>query len=193
MFKPLVLAAATAIIALPLTTAGGFAAETRSVQPAISGQKLKTPTKPTRQLKPTRPVKPSPGRPGPADGLGSQYIELAGEYLNPQIQEGQPGSHFCSSAPGTGRSRHVQIVVRNKGNVLATPVKVSFLFSSGHFMTETIPLIQAGQAKGAAVTIPDSAWKNGKASFQISIDPTNAIGETDETNNIFHSFCIDPN
>ncbi|MGD1879609.1 MAG: CARDB domain-containing protein [Kiloniellaceae bacterium] len=185
MFKKLLLVAATAAIALPLVTAGGSAAEARTEQLYAQSMQLKAPTK--------RPDQPAPGRAKPMDGLGSKYIDLAGEYLNPQIQEGQPGSHFCSSVPGNGRSGHVQIVVRNKGNALATPVKVSFLFSTGQFMTETIPLIQPGAAKGAAVAIPDSAWKNGKAQFQISIDPTDIIGETNESNNTFHSFCTDPN
>lgn len=191
MFKPLVFAAATAAIALPLMTAAGSSADARSTPLVAQTMQLKQ----TEQLKAPgkRPVEPGPGRPKPLDGLGSNYIDLAGEYLNPQIQEGQPGSHFCSSEPGQGRSRHVQIVVRNKGNTLATPVRVSFLFSSGQFMTETIQLIQPGAAKGAAVAIPDSAWKNGKVQFQISLDPTNAIGETNESNNTFHSFCADPN
>jgi hypothetical protein len=188
MFKKLILATATAAVALPLAApdfAGGSAAEARSTQPAAQSKQFKAPK--------MRPVRPTPGPGKPMDSLGSNFIDLAGEYMNPEIQEGKAGSHYCSSEPWNERSGYVQIVVRNKGNVLATPVKVSFLFASGQFMTENIQLIQPGAAKGAAVAIPDSAWKNGKAQFQISIDPTNVIGETNESNNIFHSFCSDPN
>ena len=188
MFNKLALVAATAAVALTFATpdfAGGSAAEARSAEPPERSEQFKALKK--------RPVRPAPGPVKPMDGLGSRYIDLAGEYLNPQIQEGQPGSHHCSSEPGNGRSRYVQIVVRNKGNTLATPVKVSFTFSTGQFLTQTIPGIQAGAAKGAAVAIPDGAWKNGKAQFHISIDPTNAIAETNEANNSFHSFCADPN
>ncbi len=188
MFKKLALATATAAVALTFAAAdfaGGSAAEARSAEAADRTNQLKAPAK--------RPVKPTPGPVKPMDGLGSKFIDLAGEYLNPQIQEGKPGSHYCSSEPGNGRSRHVQIVVRNKGNTFATPVHVSFSFATGQFLTHTIPMIQAGAAKGSAVAIPDGAWKNGKAQFHISIDPTNSIGETNEGNNSFHSFCADPN
>lgn len=185
MFKKQVLAAATAAVVLSLATAGGSAADARSAQLPAQTKELKAPTK--------RPDKPTPGPVTPKNSLGSKFIDLAGEYLNPQIQEGALGSHYCSSEPGNGRSRHVQIVVRNQGNTLAAPVHVSFTFSTGHHLTHTIPVIQGGSAKGSAVAIPDSAWKNGKAHFHISIDPTNSIGETNESNNSFHSFCTDPN
>ncbi|MEO3429195.1 CARDB domain-containing protein [Pelagibius sp. CAU 1746] len=188
MFKNLVLAATAAAIAVPLTApdfAGGSTAQARSAQHSAQSGQLKAPAK--------RPVKPAPGPVKPMDGLGSRFIDLAGEYMNPVIQEGKAGSHYCSSEPGNGRSRYVQIVVRNKGNTFATPVQVSFTFATGQFLTHTIPMIQAGAAKGSAVAIPDSAWKNGKAQFHISIDPTNSIGESNEGNNSFHSFCTDPN
>ncbi|GAB4374597.1 MAG: hypothetical protein Kow00114_37270 [Kiloniellaceae bacterium] len=184
MSKKLVLAAATAAVALSLATpdlAGGSTAQARSAQLPVQPNQLKAPE--------PRPVKPAPGT---VDGLGSAFIDLAGETLYPQLQEGQPGSHFCGSVPNQGRSRDVAIVVRNKGNALANQVKVSFTFSTGQFLTTTIPLIQAGQAKGAAIAIPNGAWKNGKAQFHISIDPTNSIGESNESNNAFHSFCVDP-
>ncbi|GAB4224688.1 MAG: hypothetical protein Tsb0032_29720 [Kiloniellaceae bacterium] len=187
MFNKLALAAATAAVALTFATpdlAGASAAEARPAESPERSDKFKTPTK--------RPVRPAPGPIKPMDGLGSRFIDLAGEFLNPQIQEGQPGSHYCSSEPGNGRSRHVQIVVRNKGNTLAAPIQVSFTFATGQFLTHTIPMIQAGAAKGAAVAIPNGAWKNGKAQFHISIDPTDSIGESNESNNSFHSFCTDP-
>ena len=180
MSKKLVLAATTAAFALSLTA------------PDLAGAQSAQPPAPSNQLRAPeqRPVKPAPGT---VDGLGSIFIDLAGETLYPKLQEGQPGSHFCGSTPTGARSDNVAIVVRNKGNPLASQVKVSFTFSTGQFLTTTIPLIKAGAAKGASVAIPKGAWKNGKAQFHISIDPTNAIGESNETNNSFHSFCVDPN
>ena len=185
MFKKLILASATAAVAL--TAAVDFYAGTFDLTSEAVAQ--------TMRLKktPAEPTPPSRGPAKPSNTLASPFIDLAGEYLNPQIQEGQAGSHYCSSEPGGGRSKHVQIVVRNKGTTFAGPVHVSFTFATGQFLTHTIPMIQSGAAKGSAVAIPDGAWKNGKAQFQISIDPTDTIGETNESNNTFHSFCTDPN
>ncbi len=141
------------------------------------------------------PIKRAPTVPTrPSNNLASPFIDLVGEYFNPQIQEGMEGSHYCSneSSPQQ-RSRYVQIIVRNKGTNVAAPVHVSFTFATGQFLTHTIPLIQAGDAKGSAVAIPDQAWKNGKAQFHISIDHTNQVNETNESNNAYYSFCAEPN
>lgn len=159
--------------------------------PVQSAQRQKFEKAPNRKA----PNRLAPSVPsGPSNNLASPFIDLVGEYFNPQIQEGMEGSHYCSNeASPQQRSRYVQIIVRNKGTTVATPVHVSFTFATGQFLTHTIPLIQAGDAKGSAIAIPDQAWKDGKAQFHISIDPTDQVNETNESNNAYYSFCAEPN
>ena len=129
----------------------------------------------------------------PSNTLGSPFIDLVGEYFNPQIQEGVEGSHYCSNEYSHHeRSRHVQIIVRNKGTNAATQIRVEFDFS-GQKLSHTIPFLQANSVKGSAVAIPDSAWQYGKAEFTIRIDHPNQVNETNEANNTYSSFCSDPN
>ena len=213
MFPKLALASATAALALTIaapdfTSASSLMKEAQAASDAYrsghsiaglsvqSAQRQKFEKAPNRlapkRLAPNRRAPTAPNR--PSNDLANPFIDLVGEYFNPQIQEGMEGSHYCSNEPNPHqRSRYVQIIVRNKGTNIATPVHLSFTFATGQFLTHTIPLIQAGDAKGSVVAIPDQAWKNGKAQFHISIDHTNQVNETNESNNAYYSFCEEPN
>ncbi|MEA3368906.1 MAG: CARDB domain-containing protein [Candidatus Ratteibacteria bacterium] len=80
----------------------------------------------------------------------------------------------------------VSAVVHNNGSASASSIKVKFYYKVGvnwvaHGSEETIASIAAG-AQGTA-THDFSSLGPGAQNFKVVVDPSNAISETDETNN----------
>jgi hypothetical protein len=188
MFKNLILATATAAVAL--TAAADFSAGTFDMTAAAEAKTAGVLAQ--TQLKPSKPTRVGPAIPGTPGDLKSGQTDLFPTPLFPPAQEGQPGSHYCAAYGTNQKPVAVSVVVNSQGSKTPGPVVVIFEFSGGTKKRETVVLNSPNAQKGAAAHIPDNAWINGKVSYTIRVDYQNKIPETNENNNVVQSFCIDP-
>ncbi|MGF1593934.1 MAG: CARDB domain-containing protein [Kiloniellaceae bacterium] len=179
MFKKLILASATAAVAL--TAVADFSAGTFDL----------TGTAEAQTAQPGKPARVGPAIPGTPDDLKSTQTDLFPTPLFPQGHEGQPGQFYCAGHPNQ-KPTAVSVVVNSQGTKAPGQVVVLFEFSGGKKVRQTVVLNSPNDAKGAAAYIPDSAWNGGKVGFTIRVDYQNKIPETNENNNVVQSFCLDP-
>ncbi|MEQ8356546.1 MAG: CARDB domain-containing protein [Kiloniellaceae bacterium] len=200
MFKHLILASATAVVALAATAdhSGGSLSLTSSAE-AKAATKLAQATqlKPaTRDTGPTR--KPSTGVPvdpkrGPGNYAPNPFVDLYGQPYYPAVYEGLPGNYYCSFLTGGDTvSKAVQVKVRNQGTKIAGPVQVVFEFAGGKRVKQTLPMNVLAASYIFEAVIPPSAWQSGTAAFTIRIDHPNKVAESNEANNTISSFCMGP-
>ena len=189
MFKNLVFASATAALALAATAPDFSAVSEAAAQPVVQSAQFKA-----VPSKPTPPTRGPVGKPGAADDLKTQpYVDLYGEPYYPLGVEGTPGKMYCMFLAGNDtRPRGAQIAVKNKGDKPAGKVTVQFQFSGGKKISQTQIMNNPAWKYMFEALIPDSAWVNGKASFVMVIDHGNNIAESNEKNNVYSSFCLDP-
>ena len=189
MFKNLVFASATAALALAVTAPDFGVVSYAAAQPGVQSAQFKA-----VPAKPTPPTRGPVGKPGAADDLKTTpYVDLYGFPYYPLGLEGTPGKWYCMFLAGNDtRPRGAQISVKNKGDKPAGKVTVQFQFSGGKKISETQTMNQPGSKYMFEAHIPDSAWVNGKASFVMVIDYGDKVPETNEKNNVYSSFCLDP-
>lgn len=179
MFKTLILASATAAVAL--TAAADFSAGTFEFTPEAAAQ----------TAQPGKPARVGPAIPGKPGDLKSTQTDLFPTPLFPQGHEGQSGQFYCGGQPNQ-KATAVSVVVNSQGTQAPGQVVVLFEFSGGKKSRQTVMLNSPNDQKGAAATIPDNAWIGGKVSYTIRVDYQNKIPETNESNNVAQSFCLDP-
>lgn len=171
MFKNLILASATAAVAL--TAAADFSAGTFDITAGAAAQTVK-PSKPSLQPMPT--------------------VDLHVEPHFPKTYEGTPGHFYCSQLHGgLALSKAVMFKVINDGNTPAGPIKVVVEFKGAKTITRQVnSSVANGAGSAVSVDIPATAWKSGTASFTIRVDHPNKVAETNEHNNVVKSFCAGP-
>jgi hypothetical protein len=190
MFKNLILASATAVLALTASASFSDDAAARTAQTTQTLQLKQTPTDPG----PGRTPKANPVLPkGPASLAPNPYVDLYGEPYYPATYEGLPGHYYCMFLAGNDKvSRAVQVKVRNKGTKVAGPVQVTFQFFGGQQAQQTMNMSSLAASYIFEALIPASAWHNNSASFTIRIDYPNQVAESNEANNTISSFCMGP-
>lgn len=190
MFKNLILASATAAVALTFSAsdfAGGSEAVAKTATKVVQ---LKSRT--TQPQPPTH--KPFGGPSAPGGGYETApYVDLYGAPHYPLGLEGDPGKWYCMFLTGSDtRPRAVQMRVNNGGDKPAGPVKVQFQFSGGKTVSDTSVLNNPASSTVFEADIPNNAWINGRANFTMRIDHPNQVAESNENNNVYSSFCLDP-
>ena len=198
MFKNLILASATAVVALAATTEFTETAEARSAAPLAQSMQLKQPgadpqpdPRPGRQ--PSSSVPTGPQHQGPANLAPKPFVDLYGQPYYPATYEGLPGHYYCSFLAGNDKvSKAVQVKVRNQGTKVAGNVQVVFEFNGGKTVKQTLPMNNLNASYIFEANIPASAWQNNSAAFTIRIDHPNKVAESNEGNNVINSFCMGP-
>lgn len=198
MLKNLILASATAAVALAAAAEFTDTAEARSAAPLAQSMQLKQPgvdpqpdPRPTRQ--PSTSVPTGPQHQGPANLAPKPFVDLYGQPYYPASYEGLPGHYYCSFLAGNDKvSKAVQVKVRNQGNKVAGNVQVVFEFNGGKTVKQTLPMNVLNASYIFEAKIPASAWQNNSASFTIRIDHPNKVAESNEGNNVITSFCMGP-
>lgn len=198
MLKKIVLASATAAIALVAVADFSETAEARSTTPLAQSKTLQLqpatpePEKPKRRS--AAPAPSAPNQQGTNKFAPAPFVDLYGEPYYPATLEGMPGHYYCMFLAGNDTvSRAVQVRVRNQGNAPAGPVRVVFEFAGGGKPVRQT--MNVGTGAGGYIfeaLIPASAWQNNVAPFTIRIDHPNKVAETNEHNNVIESFCAGP-
>lgn len=170
MFKTLILASATAAVAL--TAAADFSAGTFGLTAAAEARSA-TVQGQTFQPKAT--------------------VDLRVAPVMPATLQGSPGHFYCAPLWG-GNPLPTSIVfyVLNDGNTNAGPVSLRVEFKGAKAITKKVNSVPAGAGGAHHVDIPASAWQSGTASFTIRVDHPNKVAETNEHNNVVSSFCTGP-
>ena len=205
MFKNLILASATAAVALAATgdlSSGSFSlgasAEAKTaIQLSQTRQLQVKPADPTPDPRPTRKpssnVPSAPQHQGPGGLSAKPWVDLYGQPYYPAVYEGLPGNYYCSFLTGGDTvSKAVQVKVRNGGTKPAGNVQVTFQFAGGKTVKQTLPMNNVNASYIFEAVIPASAWQSNTASFTIRIDHPNKVAESNELNNTISSFCMGP-
>ena len=205
MFKNLILASATAAVALAASgdlSRGSFsltesAQAKTAVHLAQTRQLQVKPVDPTPEPRPDRrpssSVPTGPQHQGPGSLSAKPWVDLYGQPYYPAVYEGLPGNYFCSFLSGGDTvSKAVQVKVRNQGTKPAGNVQVTFQFAGGKSVKQTLPMNNLNASYIFEAVIPPSAWQSNTASFTIRIDYPDKIAESNEANNTISSFCMGP-
>ncbi|NIA69619.1 hypothetical protein HBA54_13540 [Pelagibius litoralis] len=192
MIKNLILASATAVTALTFS-APEFAGGSQAAA-GMTAQSAQLKAGPAKQQPPTRKPTDLPGAGAADDYKPAPYVDLYGTFGFPLGLEGTPGAFFCAPLfTGDTKSEFVQIKVRNQGTKAAGPVRVVFEFPGSGRVAQTMPMNNLNGTYVYQANIPANAWKNGKVDFTMRIDHPNKVAESNENNNVYSSFCTDPN
>jgi hypothetical protein len=198
MLKNLILASATAVVALAAITEFTETAEARSAAPLAQSLQLKQPgadpqPDPRPGRRPSSSLPSGPQHQGPANLAPKPFVDLYGLPYYPATYEGLPGHYYCSFLAGNDKvSKAVQVKVRNQGTKVAGNVQVVFEFNGGKTVKQTLPMNNLNASYIFEANIPASAWQNNSASFTIRIDHPNKVAESNEGNNVINSFCMGP-
>lgn len=189
MFKNLILASATVAVALTFSVSEFTGGSEAIAKTAVQYAQFKA-----VPAKPNPPTRGTVGKPGAADDLKpTPYVDLYGSFGFPLGLEGTPGAFFCAPLfTGDTKSEFVQIKVRNQGTKPAGPVEVVFKFAGAKHVVETLPMNNLNGVYVYQGRIPANAWKDGKVNFIMSIDHYDKVPESNENNNVYSSFCVDP-
>lgn len=104
-------------------------------------------------------------------------------------QDGRPNSGFCGGVLGNSHSVVFSVINLGSATTPATTALVDFA-PWGRVDVAVPPLAPGGGTRGYAI-IPSRSLEQGDriARFQISVDPGNAIAESNEGNNKARSYC----
>ena len=101
----------------------------------------------------------------------------------PDLQVVDGSMSFSPKEPEVGAPVKIKVTVKNTGGVLARDVDVSF-YTSGENLIETKRITTLAATTGASSV--EITWEGvalGENEIMVRVDPANAIGELDETNN----------
>ncbi|MEE9398064.1 MAG: CARDB domain-containing protein [Methylococcales bacterium] len=104
---------------------------------------------------------------------------------------GQLPQNFCFSTVGSNKANAIRIIVRNEGNGDATESSITEVKFGNNPPTQVeTPAIAAGGEAVIEVMIPDGCFVGeSSCNFDITVDATSVIDESDETNNTTSGFC----
>lgn len=144
----------------------------------------------TLDIEYVRPRISTPDKPPPDKPRLPDLVPLPAFRPAPSGNPGHLPQNFCFSTTGGNKADAVRIIVRNQGDGDAPKSVTQVAFKNNPPVQVETPAIPAGSEAIVEVMIPNKCFVGeSSCTFDITVDATALINESDETNNVVSGFC----